>query len=121
MVSSDNTDSVVALSLSLAAFAFENVCVGCMFSATRSLACNGCGLLSRVALTLALLFGPVMRRAAGTMAVLACDNVGEGNEGRTRPVGAAGTNVGCEVSDVGVVCGLPCCVLLATSLSAGLN
>ena len=120
-MSSASTDSVVATSLSLCAVAFEKVCDDCALSAARSLACNGCGLLSSVALTLALLFGPVMRRAAGTMAVLACDNVGEGNEGRTRPVGAAGTNVGCEVSDVGVVCGLPCCVLLATSLSAGLN
>lgn len=97
-MSSDNTDSVVATSLSLGVIVFEKVCGECTSSATRSLACIGSGFLSRVALTLALLFGPVMRKAAGTMAVLACDNVGEGKEGRAKPAGAAGANAGWEVS-----------------------
>ena len=98
MVSSANTDSVVAISFSFCVAASEEACEDIKSSATRSLACNGSGLLSRVALTLALLFGPVMRKAAGTMAVLACDNVGEGKEGRTGTAGAAGTKAGCEVS-----------------------
>ena len=112
MVSSDKTDSVVAVSFSFCVAALGEACDDFKSSATRSLVCNGSGLLSRVALTLALLFGPVMRRAAGTMAVLACDNVGEGKEGRTGSLGAAGIDAGCEVP------GLPWCGFLVTCLSA---
>jgi hypothetical protein len=111
MMSSDSTDSVVAVSFSFCVAASVEACDDFKSSATRSLVCNGSGLLSRVALTLALLFGPVMRRAAGTMAVLACDNVGEGKEGRTGTAGAAGINAGFEIS------GLPWSGFLVICLS----
>jgi hypothetical protein len=111
-VSSDSTDNVFATSSAFGviadviALAAMGACVGGGSFAARSLVCRGSGLLSKLELTLALLLGDVIRNAAGT--TLACENVGEGNEGRT-----IGARTGCKVS------GLPFCDLLV-GLSVGL-
>jgi hypothetical protein len=102
VVSSDNTDNVFATSSAfgvvtdMAVDVAVRACTGCESFAARTLVCRGNGLLSRLELTLALLLGDVIRNAAGT--TLACENVGEGNEGRIGLVYSAGAGTGCEVS-----------------------